>query len=129
MATVRKFISPQTLLDYINAITLPVSWEVIDKGSRYTITSETGGIYTVTTFYNEFDLEAFLDATGDNIKAIVPKKEGGHLTFWSMTDVIVGVNAYALTIASDTQTLEDTLNSETVLKIIEHETKKIIIHN
>ena len=85
--------------------------------------------YTVTTFFNENDLEAFLDATGDNIKSIVPKKEGGHFTFWSMTDVSGGSNAYALTIASDAQTLEDTLNAETVLKIIEHSSKKIVIHS
>lgn len=129
MATVQTFKSPQDLLDYINVITLPGAWEVIDKGSRYTVTSEVGAVYTVTTFFNEFDLEAFLDATGDNIKSIVPKKEGGHFTFWSLTDVVVGVNTYALTIASDAQTLEDTLNAETVLKVIEHSSKKIIIHN
>ena len=129
MATVATFQSPQTLLDYINSITLPGSWEVIDTGSRYTVTSEAGGVYTVTTFFSETDLETFLDATGDNIKAIVPKKEGGHFTFWSMTDVAGGANAYVLTIASDAQTLEDTLNAEVVLKIIEHSSKKIIIHN
>ena len=129
MATVATFKSPQDLLDYINGITLPGAWEVIDKGSRYTVTSETGAVYTVTTFFNEFDLEAFLDATGDNIKSIVPKKEGGHLTFWSLTDVVGGSNAYALTIASDQATLEAVLNAETVLKIIEHSTKKIVIHN
>lgn len=129
MATVQRFQSPQDLLDYINVITLPGSWEVIDTGSRYTVTSEAGGVYTVTTFFDESDLETFLDATGDTIKSIVPKKEGGHFTFWSMTDVNVGVNTYVLTIASDAQTLEDTLNSETILKIIEHSSKKIIIHS
>lgn len=129
MATVTTFKSPQALLDYINAITLPGSWEVIDKGSRYTVTSEIGNVYTVTTFFSEDDLETFLDVTGDNIKSIVPKKEGGEFIFWSMTNVVGGSNSYVLTIASDAQTLEDTLNSETVLKIIEHSSKKIIIHN
>ena len=129
MATVQTFKSPQDLLDYINSITLPGAWEVIDKGSRYAVTSETGAVYTVTTFFNEFDLEAFLDATGDNIKSIVPKKEGGHFTFWSMTDVAGGSNAYVLTIASDPKTLETILNTEVVLKIIEHSSKKIIIHD
>lgn len=129
MATVVTFKSPQDLLDYINVITLPGTWEVIDKGARFTVTSETGGTYSVQTFYNEFDLNAFLDATAETIISIVPKSEGGHLTFWSVTDVLVGVNTYALTIASDQKTLETILNAETVLKIIEHGTKKIVIHS
>lgn len=129
MATVATFKSPQDLLDYINGITLPGAWEVIDKGGRFTVTSETGGTYSVQTFYNEFDLNAFLDATAETIISIVPKAEGGHLTFWSVTDVSGGSNAYDLTIASDPATLETVLNAETVLKIIEHSSKKIIIHN
>ena len=129
MATVQGFKSPQDLLDYINVITLPGSWEVIDTGSRYTVTSEAGGVYTVTTFFSKDDLETFLDATAETIISIVPKAEGGHFTFWSMTDVAGGANAYVLTIASDAQTLEDTLNAEVVLKIIEHSSKKIIIHS
>ena len=129
MATVVTLNSPDEVLDYLNSITLPVEWEVIDKGARYTAIDEVGAqAFTVVTFHDEAKLLAALPSATD-LKTVVPKREGGKFTFISVSDVAGGSNSYLMEIVKDQQELEDFLNTAiTVLKIIEHDSKKLVIY-
>jgi len=129
MATVVSFDSPRQVLAFLNSITLPSVYAVIDKGSRYTIIDDLGaGSFAVTTHFDEDKLLDALAAVTTLID-IVPKKEGGKFTFVSVSDVVGGSNSFSLKVTNDAKDLEDFLNDPavTVEKIIEHDTKKLVI--
>ena len=127
MATVVTLYSPQAVLDYLNSITLPAEWWVIDKGGRINVLDDTGTWLSITVF-DEAAVLPVLDAATD-IKVINPKKAGGHFMFLSVFDVVGGAGAYQMEIVYDDQGLEDFLNSGiTLLVVIEHNTKKLIIY-
>ncbi len=135
MANVKTFISPQDLLDYMNVLTLPgafpTAWEVIDKGSRYTVIEETP--FKITTLFDENALAAYLITIVGTLKKVVPKKEGGMLTYYSLTDEVLGANnGFILTISNSAQQLEDDLNAligggATETHVIEHGYKTLIL--
>ncbi len=64
MATVVSLDSPQAVLDYLNTITLPAVWDVLDKGGKYTVIDDLGaGVFAVDTYDNEDALETALAAS------------------------------------------------------------------
>lgn len=129
MAAVVNLESPQNVLDFLNSIAIPFAYEVLDRGSRYTIVDDLGsGVFSVETFFDEAALEVALNAAL-KIDAIIPKREGGKFTFVSAEDVIPDANAFQMEITKSAQELEDFLNTAiTVEKIIEHDTKKLVIY-
>ncbi len=128
MATVVTLNSPQQVLDYLNSITLPAVYDVIDKGGKYTVIDNIAGVYTITTVNDETELETALAAV-TVLKAVVPKREGGKFTFVSVSDVVGGANAFLLKITRDQKELEEFLNTAITLeKIIEHDSKKLVIY-
>ena len=133
MSTVKILNSPQEVVDYINSITLPTGlWDVIDWGARYTVIEDVAGVWAVITTNDESELQFVLDGISGVLKNVVPHGEGGKFTFYSVDDVIAGVNALALTITVDEQSLEDALNTLVdaglvVERVFEHDSKKLIL--
>lgn len=126
MAAVETFNSPADLQNYLNSITLPATYWIVDKGARYAVLWDEGAQYGGEIFYDESTLKAFLDATLHTIIRIVPHGEGGKFTFISPTDVAGGVNTYGMAITSDVKTLEDVLNTLTTFIVVEHDSKKVV---
>lgn len=131
MATVEKRLSPQAMLDYLNSITLPAEYGIIDKGGHYTINSQDGGVFDTQTVFDEAGLQAALDGLVGTLDEVVAKGPGGHLTFYSLTDVIAGSPGLSMIIAYDEQGVEDALNSlpGTLEYIAEHATKTLIFYS
>jgi len=128
MATAVTLYSPQEVVDYLNSITLPAEWWVIDKGARITVIDDKGSEWAVETLFDETAVLPVI-AAATEVKTIVPKKAGGHFMFLSPDDVAGGSNAYQLEIVSDAQELEDFLNTAIMLlATIEHGTKSLIIY-
>lgn len=130
MATAISFRSPQQLLDYINSITLPAEWRIIDKGAKFTVIDETStGVFSVFTVNDETELKAALAASVDLFR-VVPHKSGGGQTFYSVSDVVAGTNTYSMEIISDQAKLEAFLNTAiTLLFIAEHGSQKLVIYS
>jgi len=129
MATVATFNSPQEVVDYLNSITLPASWFIIDKGAKYTVIDELGvNNYSVVTVDGEDELETALAAAVSLVSVLV-KKAGGKFTFYSVDDVVGGTNSYLMKVTHDQAELETFLNTAiTVLIIIEHYSQKVVIY-
>ena len=126
MSNVTVLKSPEALLTYLNAVVLPVVFDVIDKGARYTVIEETP--FLVTTLFSEDALEAHLDALAGTLVNVVPKREGGFFTFVSETDEAFGPdNGFFMQIATSPGDLENILNSVTSKHIFEHANKTIVI--
>ena len=131
MSTVVTFNSPNQLKNYLNNITLPAVYDVIDKGARFTVIDELGAnSYAVTTVFDEARLILALDGV-TNLIGVVPKKEGGKLTFFTEETVVGGINGFAMTIVRDQKQLEDALNDLidvglAIDFVAEHGTKKLI---
>jgi len=121
---------PQAVLDYLNSITLPAVWDVIDQGARFTIISDNAGVFTVQTVFTTEQVVTALDGLVGTLIRVVPKAEGGLFTFVSVDIPIGGTNNYLMKITSDAKQLEDFLNTAiTLLFIIEHGTKKLVIYS
>ncbi len=134
MATVVTLNSPQALLDYLNSITIPTNpnWGVIDKGGKYTIIVNTGGILDVVTHSSQQALEDFIAILSTDPFTVVPKRAGGMFTFYSQQDPIAGINNFVMDIANSPQDLEDKLNAivdalGTIDYILEHGMKTVIL--
>ena len=79
----------------------------------------------------EAGLQAALDGLVGTLDEVVAKGSGGHLTFYSLTDVVAGTPNLSMIIAYDEQGIEDALNSlaGTLVYIAEHGTKTLIFYS
>ncbi len=134
MAIVLTLNSPQALLDYLNSITIPTNpnWGVIDKGAKYTIIVNTGGVIDISTHSSEQELEDFIAILSTEPFTVVPKKAGGMFTFYSQEDPVAGINSFVMDIANSPQDLADKLNAiedtlGTIDYILEHGMKTVIL--
>jgi hypothetical protein len=143
MANVKRFDSPREMLDYVNSLTLPIggftsdlkagdTFDIIDTGGYYTVIEDPGG--PVTTLKSDRDLLDFLNAGAtSNFRFVVPKREGGELTYISLTDeTLGGSNGYEMIIVESERDLEEQLQAvidggSTEELIIEHDNKTIIL--
>ena len=131
MATVQVLKSPQALLDYLNSIdalgVFRTDYFVMDSGGFYTVIEEVPDL--VTTLKSPDALKAHLESLAGTFVDVVPKKEGGFFTFVSLAnETFGGANGLSMIIAPDPKTIELAIDAGTLVAIIDHGTKTVIIH-